>query len=128
MSSLIEEMQAGTELDAAVVRLVMRVEGKPESVPPYSTSIKSAFEVVNELLGRKTPLNPWGDSDRHFSLSYGLDGWEVRLVENHWDDPFGPKDEPALIVEIKKQPTAALAICRLALKALELASGAVKVG
>lgn len=123
-SGLIEEMAAGVELDAVVARLVMGVEGEPESVPPYSASIESAFEVVNALLGRKAPLNPWGDNERYFSLSYGLDGWEARLVENHWNDPFGPEGEPALIVEVEKQPTAALAICRMALKAMEGASGA----
>lgn len=115
------------KLDATVARVVMGVECAPDAAPPYSTSIESAFEVVNGLLGRKTPLNPWGDSERYFSLAYSFDGWEARLIENHWNDPFGPQDEPALIAEVEKQPTAPLAICHMALKAIELASGAATI-
>lgn len=95
------------------------------SCPHYSTDIAAAWQVVEAIVNRPKPLLPWGEGERFFELNHvARYGWFARIHENHRDWPSGPKEEPEIDVEVDRQATAPLAICRAALKAILTASSA----
>jgi len=104
----IDKMEAGPEMDALVAKRVMKIEppemrigpmrfGKPTMTAqwtpkPYSTHILAAWEVIEKLQGNTTVA------------LYRVDGGSVI---------YGVKNK-----RYSEAPTAPLAICRAALKAV----------
>lgn len=98
-----DDMEAGRELDAMVVEKVMGVDITSGShrVPFYSTDIAAAWEVVEKLK----------------SSSFYIEFY-IEFYINRWQCHFCHETNGGVNCRRSYAPTAPLAICRAALKAI----------
>ncbi len=103
--NILVELKAGRELDALVAEKVMGdLPPRGYSIPDYSTSISAAWEVVEKLI-----------ADSHI-VALGV-SWDA--AKDHWKFLMRDFGEIVNTEYWPSAPTAPLAICRAALKAVD---------